>query len=147
MQHAMHYHTVQLGTIVGPDKLRVCTNGIERYKHIAGYSAPACIVEGNNIGIVVVLQKLPVNFYNFIVVTEKISQRAKYAAMQSGNLSNPGLQTAPVNVGELHPVGNPLKFHSSLKTNYKDNEKLEIVEIFIFRPPEAQCGAPINFSA
>jgi len=39
-----------------------------------------------------------------------------------------------------------LKFHSSLKTNYKDNEKLEIVEIFIFRPSEAQSGALINFS-
>lgn len=109
VQHTVHDHTVQLGSVFGPHSLGICSHSIERYEHIAAYHAATRVVEGDDVCKIVVIEKPAVDIYYTRIVAEYIRQLAHAAVVICRDGDNPSLEKSGVNVGEIDPVGQPLK--------------------------------------
>lgn len=70
VQNAMHHHTVELLLIGLAQLLGIGTYGVDTDKEVAAYFVTSRIVKGDNVRIVVMLQVLPVDFQDFLVVTK-----------------------------------------------------------------------------
>jgi hypothetical protein len=70
VEDAMDDDTVQFFGEVGVQQFGVCLDCIKADEEVAGDSVPLSIVEGDDIGVVIVLQVLPVYFQNLFVRTE-----------------------------------------------------------------------------
>ena len=82
--YAAEFAFVGLTNLIG-----VGGNGFERNEHVAVDLAAAGVVEGDDVGEVVVLQKLPIHLQNFFIAAEDITERADHAIVISGHAFDP----------------------------------------------------------
>ena len=72
MQDAVYYYAVQFLLVCCAYHLAVAANGVERDEKVAADNILLAVVEGDDVGVVVVLQILAVNLKNLLVVAEDI---------------------------------------------------------------------------
>ena len=73
MQYAVYDDAVEFLFIVLTELFSIGTHGIKRYDEVAVDGVVVTIVEGYDVSIVVVLQKLAVDFEYFLIVAEEIA--------------------------------------------------------------------------
>ena len=79
VENAVDDDAMQFGIVVSAKKLGVGANGVEADEQVATQFVALAIVEGDDVGIVVVLQVLAVHLQYFLVVTEKIGDFTEQA--------------------------------------------------------------------
>ena len=89
VQHAMHNHAHELVAIVGSILRGIAAHGVERNHHVAAYAVAIAVVEGDDVGIVVVTQVLLVGGQDVVIVAEHISQAPHPLAVMGSNLLQP----------------------------------------------------------
>ena len=102
VQHAVYDNTVQLLVVLSALLLGVGAHGVERYHDVAVQPVALCVVEGDNVGVEVVLQVLPVHLQYLLVVGEEIAYLAYPLAVGGGHSLNPFRGGAPFDVGHLY---------------------------------------------
>ena len=99
VKDAVDDDTVQFFLIFLSEELGIGAYGVERNHNIAVEHIVFTIVEGDDIGIIVVLQELPVHFKNMFVVTEQITHFAYLLSIGGGNAANPSCGVALLDFG------------------------------------------------
>ena len=72
VEHAMHEYAMEFVVIVFAQHLGIGAHGVEGDVEIACQHCASTIVEGDDVGVVVVLEILPIGGENFLVVAEDI---------------------------------------------------------------------------
>lgn len=75
MQHAMDNHTQQFRVIRLGELLRIGANGVKRNHHITTDATAIAIVEGDDVGVIVVLEIFAVGV-EYVLVVAKIYDNA-----------------------------------------------------------------------
>ena len=109
MQHTVHDNPVKLAPIRFADSLGISAYSVERYKHIAAYHLATRGVEGDYVGIIIVIEETAVNVDNLGIIAKDIRQLADYPAVVLGHLDNPALDKSKVEPGHINATGKPLK--------------------------------------
>lgn len=124
VQHAVYYNTVKLSEIIRADTLGVGAYRIKRYEHIAADQASARIVEGDYIRIIIVVEELTVDFYDFVIVAEDVCQFADNSSVVMRYIDEPVAADRRVNLRHFDALGKPLDRveHSELKLSYKGSQ-------------------------
>lgn len=89
VKHAMDNHTQQFRVIRLGELLRIGANGVERNHHITTDATAIAVVEGDDVGVIVVLEKFAVGVEYVLVVSKNIRQRPHPLSERSGNFFNP----------------------------------------------------------
>ena len=84
--------------------LRIGSNGIQRYVNISIHARARTIIKGNNIGIVIVLEKLTIDGEDLLIVTENIGEFAYGKTMLSSYGFDPSLDLEKVDLGHCDMV-------------------------------------------
>ena len=101
VKHTVNHHTQQLFLISLAEHFGIAAHRVERDKHISGDSAARGVVESDNIGVVIVLQKLAVHFQDFLIVAEDIGKRAHRLIESAGDSLNPAAHSL---IAELRQI-------------------------------------------
>ena len=104
MQHSMYHNTHKFLIISTLKEFSIAFYRVERYKHVARYALAATVVEGDDIGVIIVLQELAIYFENLLIVAEDVSKVANRAPMILRNLRNPLIYSRLINLREFHSL-------------------------------------------
>ena len=108
----MDYNSQQLAIIVNAKLLGVALDGVERDHHVAADAVAVAVVKGDYVGIVVVLEKLPVGSKDVLVVTEYLGQGTHVLVVIAGNSLYPFLHLIDVDGRHLNILGHAVNFHN-----------------------------------
>ena len=100
-ENAVNDDTVQLFVVFLLKQFSIRTDSVQRDDQIAIHHIAFVIVEGDDIGIVVVSQILAIDGKNMLVVTKQIAHLADLLAVGGCNTTNPSRRLATLDVGEL----------------------------------------------
>ena len=92
VKHAMNDYASQLVGQWDSERLGVGGDGVERDDHIAADAARGAVVEGNDVGVVVVAEKLAVDADDVLVVAEDVGQPSRVLAVGRRDPLNPVAQ-------------------------------------------------------
>ena len=107
----MHNHAEQFTLIGSAHQLRVGAHRVERYHHIAAEQLAPAVVKRNDVGIIVVLKKLPVHSKNLLIIAKQITELAEHPAMLLPYPIEPALEKIEVKLRHSSiAVGKPLNF-------------------------------------
>ena len=101
MQDAVDDDAMQLFVVVFVEKLGIGSNGIQRNDEVAIKDIILAIVEGDDVGIVVVTQIFVVDFEDVFVIAEQITHLANLLAIGGSYATNPCGGLAALDVGEF----------------------------------------------
>ena len=87
------------------EELRIGAYGIQRDDKVAINGIAFALVEGNDVGVVVVPQILAVYGEDMLVVAKQIAHLADLLAIGSCHATNPSRRLATLDVGELDVFG------------------------------------------
>lgn len=102
MEDAVDYHAVQLREIRGAYALGIRGHSIERNEHVSAYELASAIIEGDYVCIVVVAQKLAIDFNDAVIVAKHIGDVTKDAAMLTRHIRYPLLYAGIVDSREVN---------------------------------------------
>ena len=105
----MHNHPQQLAPGINTEFLGIGPYGIERYVQVATQEAARTIVEGNYVGIVIVIEKTAVDFEYFLIVTKNIIDRSYNSVVGIRNPNNPLFKLPVIEAREFNTRCEPLK--------------------------------------
>ena len=100
MEHSMHYHAMELLIIIGVLQGGIAAHCVEADKYIAIDYMAFGVVEGYDVGIVVVGEVLTIDLQYLLVVAEHISQLAYGIAVVSCHRAEPPRSVAASEMGE-----------------------------------------------
>ena len=96
--------TVKLIIIGFAKLLGIGTDGIERNHNIAIDDIILIVIEGDDIGIVIMPQILIINLENLLVIYKHIAYLSYLAAMRCSYLANPGTGVALLDLWHFHAI-------------------------------------------
>jgi len=97
--------TVQLALILLSELLGISAHGVETDEEVATDDFAFGVVEGNDVGVVIVLQILAVHFQNPFVVAEDVGYVAHTLPVLSRNGLDPCIVFAFLDGGEAYSLG------------------------------------------
>jgi hypothetical protein len=110
VEYAVYYHAVQFRPIVASQPFGIASYSIQRNEHIAGNSVQPAVVEGYDVGEIIVLEILAVDFNNFFIVAKDIRYIAHRFSEIPGNRVNPAAYQTFVDGRHRHPIRNKRQF-------------------------------------
>ena len=96
---AMKFIIVGLAKLLG-----IGADGIERNHDVAVNHIILIIIEGDDIGIVIMTQILVVHFENLLVIYKHIAYLSHLAAMRGSHLANPGTGVTLLDLWHFHAI-------------------------------------------
>ena len=105
MENAVDDDAVELFVIVLSELLGVGTDGVERYDDVAADYSRFVVVEGDDIGLVVVAEVFVVHFEYFLVVNEHVAHFTHLVAVGCCDGTNPCRSVALPYFRHLYAVG------------------------------------------
>ncbi len=85
----MDDHTVQLFGILIAKELGIATHRIKADEHIPRDHIPLTLVEGDDIGIVVMIEKVLIGLQDALITTELVAELADTTVIASSDLTDP----------------------------------------------------------
>ena len=107
VQYAVYDDAVQFVALGGTDLQCVGAHGIERYEYVTAYQAASCVVKRDDVGEIVVLQKLPIDQEYPWIVGKDVSHRSENTVMIPGHPTYPLFHEYVVFVGQFHSASGP----------------------------------------
>ena len=99
----MGQNAVQLANRILAELLGIGRNGFERNVDVAADHSALGVVEGNDVGEVIVVEEFAVHPKDSFIVGQDVGQRSRNFAVGFGNFCQPGLNNLlGDNVGELY---------------------------------------------
>lgn len=103
--------TMELALIGSTHQFGIGGYGVERQEYVAADTASACIVEGDDVGVIIVTKKLAVDLENLFISTEDIVDRTEQLAVIGDYLGYPSFDLQTVYGRKLSgAVSEPLDF-------------------------------------
>ena len=124
----MYNDTMQLALIRLRHQLGIGCNRIETDKQIARNSTLGTIVKRNDIGVIIVLQKGPIDLYNALVIAKYIGNIATTLTIMSRYTMHPIGYLTAVDIGHFNVLYCKTNRHSYLGCNYKCKGKIYITK-------------------
>ena len=105
MEYAVYDDTQQLVVVRLAEELGVRAYGVERDDEVAVDDIAVGVVEGDDVGVVVVAEILAVHLENLLVVAEEIAYLSHSSAVRGCNLPDPSAHVASAYGRHLHVFG------------------------------------------
>lgn len=105
VQHSVHYHAMEFFFVTGVLPYGIAAHGVEAYEDVAIDDVAFGIVEGDNVGIVVVGKVSAVYLENLLVIAELVAQLAYDITMGSSHGTQPPRCVAAAQRGEGYVGG------------------------------------------
>lgn len=96
VEHAMNEHTVEFVVIVFTQHLGIGAHGIEGDVEVACQHCSCTIIKGDDVGVVVVLEILPISGEYLFVIAEDIVDFSQSAIVLRSDTAQPGFFGAHV---------------------------------------------------
>ena len=107
MQNAVDYDSHQFAPVWLIKLIGIGADSIERYDDITGYSALVGIIESDNVGIVIMIEKLAVDLQYLFVVAEKVAYLPHSPALPGRYVDYPFLDGGKIECGHIHALAVP----------------------------------------
>lgn len=104
VQDAVYDDTVQLRVVVASEELRIRAHGIEADEEVTAEPVAFAVIEGDDVGVVIVLQILAVHLQNLLVGTENIGDFTGPFPVSGGYGLDPFRGLALFDGGHVHAV-------------------------------------------
>jgi hypothetical protein len=89
MEDTMDDHTVQFFGVLVAKELGIATHRIKADEHVPRDHIPLTLVEGDDIGIVVMIEKVLIGLQDALITTELVAELADTAVIAGSDLTDP----------------------------------------------------------
>jgi hypothetical protein len=89
MEDTMDDHAVQLFGVLGAKELSITTHRIKTDEHVPRDHIPITLVEGDDIGIVVMIEKVLIGLQDALITTELVAELTDTTVIAGSDLTDP----------------------------------------------------------
>ena len=107
MKNAMYYHPHKLASVGLTKLIGIGSDGIKRYDYIARHCATVGIIKSDNIGIVVMIEKLSVYLKYFLVGAEKVAYLPYSPALPCRYIDYPFFDSSKIKLRHIDALAVP----------------------------------------
>ena len=109
VQHTVGYDAQQLSGVILTERLSIRSHRVKRDENVAGDHAATRVVKRDDVSVIVVLEKLPVDTDYLVVIAKDIGHRPHDFVMSGGYFFKPSLDDGEAQRRSIHSIGYPLK--------------------------------------